>query len=224
MLKVKNIEVFNFEGALRGMRNPMNSWDKGDTRVIIGDLGYEEENSVFSPNCLQPIVGPNDLKLAQTLIRGGAEECKFLRQIQVSMDISAPRFWWTEMDTYKVGTTANSCSTMHRLTKAPITANDFAFEESNSPKIEWIQGHLITQCEELRQLYVRTKDKKYWRALIETLPNAYIQKRTWTANYQVLRNIYFQRQGHKLKEWHEFLDVVDKLPYAEEFISYGARR
>lgn len=212
MIEVNNIEVFNFDGAIRGLRNPMNSWDKSDT---------------YFTNINVPVIGANDMKLAQRMISGGPEEAKFLRQIFVTMDINAPFFWWKEMDTYKVGTTANSCSTMHKLTSEEIGAQNFSFDmliEEFAPEdqllISDIRTDIITYCEELRQRYLLTKDKRIWRALVEILPSAWNQKRTWTANYQVLRNIYFQRRNHKLEEWHEFCDIIEKLPYGKEFICY----
>ena len=198
MIKVDKIEIFNFEGAFRGLRNPMNSWDKSD--------------SYFGLNA----IGPKDMELAQRMIGGGPEEAKFLRQIFVSMDIEAPFFWWKEMDTYKVGTVANSCSTMHKLTSEKITTSNFSF----SKEIDFEELYLnemydiiASYCEDLRLRYLETKDKKYWRALIEILPEGWNQKRTWSANYQVLRNIYFQRRYHKLEEWHQFCDIIEKLPY-----------
>ena len=202
MLKVENIKVFNFEGAFHGLRNPMNSWEKSDS-----------DNSIYPYN-----IGPNDMQLAQRMIGGGPEEAKFLRQIFVSMDINAPLFWFKEFDTYKVGTVSNSCSTMHKITSAPITMDNFSF----SPYTEFYPAYkmIIYHCEELRKKYLETKDKRYWRALIEILPEAWNQKRTWTANYQVLRNIYFQRRYHKLEEWHQFCDVIEKLPYGKELICY----
>ena len=205
MIKVDKIEVFNFEGAFRGLRNPMNSWDKSD--------------SYFGLNT----IGPKDMELAQRMIGGGSEEAKFLRQIFVSMDIEAPFFWWKEMDTYKVGTVANSCSTMHKLTSEKITTSNFSF----SKEIDFEELYLnemydiiASYCEDLRLRYLETKDKKYWRALIEILPEGWNQKRTWSANYQVLRNIYFQRRYHKLEEWHQFCDIIEKLPYGKELICY----
>ena len=224
MIEVNNVNVFNFDGAFHGLRNPMNSWDKNDTRTIIG---YLDENPMFDPNCGEPIVGPNDMKLAQRMICGGPEEAKFLRQIFVTMDINAPFFWWKEMDTYKVGTTANSCSTMHKLTSREFASQDFSFDEliedfneQDQQLISDIRVNILNYCEELRQRYLETKDKNLWRALIEILPSAYMQKRTWTANYQVLRNIYFQRRNHKLQEWKDFCHVIENLPYGKELICY----
>jgi len=223
MIKVENIEIFNFGGAMRGLRNPMNSWEKNDTIVIIGDL----QGPLYGPDCSEPVVGPNDLKLAQRMLNGGPEESKFMRQIMISMDIDAPIFWWKEMDTYKVGTTANSCSTMHKLTSEEISAQNFSFikpeefeDQYNQYFIKTVQEEIIQYCEILRKVYNKTKDKRIWRALIEILPMAWNQKRTWTANYQVLRNIYFQRRFHKLDEWREFCKIIEELPYGKELICY----
>ena len=219
MIKVDNIEVFNFDGAFRGLRNPMNSWDKSDSGFVY-DKDDGEKSNTF-------IIGPNDFKLAQRMIGGGPEEAKFLRQIFITMDIDAPFFWWKEMDTYKVGTVANSCSTMHKLTSEEITLNNFSFtnfKEFEDPNTQFfikeIQEGIIEDCEILRKVYNKTKDPNIWRVLVEILPNGWNQKRTWTANYQVLRNIYFQRRNHKLQEWHDFCDVIKTLPYGEELICY----
>ena len=223
MIKVENIEVFNFIGAMRGLRNPMNSWAKNDTIEIIGHL----EQPLYSSNTNQPIIGPNDLQLAQRMLGGGAEESKFMRQIMICMDIDAPLLFWKEFDTYKVGTTANSCSTMHKLTSEEISAQNFSFDEfienfelEDQELISKIRVDIITYCEELRKRYLETKDKRIWRALVEILPEAWNQKRTWTANYQVLRNIYFQRRFHKLEEWREFCKIIEELPYGKELICY----
>lgn len=159
-------------------------------------------------------LGPEDLKLAQKLIIAGKEHAKFMRQIFVSVDISAPIYWWKEMDTYKIGTTANSTSTMHKLTSEPITLKDFEFDYKTD-----IQKEVVECCECIRQHYIDTEDKKYWRMLIQTLPESYIQTRTWTANYAILRNIYYQRLGHKLKEWKKFCEWVETLPYGTELIT-----
>ena len=219
MIEVNNIEVFNFEGAFRGLRNPMNSWDKSDSGFVY-DKDDGEKSNTF-------IIGPNDLKLAQRMINGGTEESKFMRQIMVSMDINAPFLFWKEFDTYKVATTANSCSTMHKLTSEEIGAQNFSFDmlieefnEEDWDAISTIRVNIINYCEFLRKRYLETKDKRIWRALIEILPSAWNQKRTWTANYQVLRNIYFQRRNHKLKEWHQFCDMIENLPYGKELICY----
>ena len=219
MIKVENIEVFNFEGAFRGLRNPMNSWDKGDTKERFD----QDDSSIIHSIG----IGPNDMKLAQRMISGGPEEAKFLRQIFITMDIDAPIFWWKEMDTYKVGTTANSCSTMHKLASSEIGAQNFSFDmdiadfpEEYQELVSMIRVNSVYYCEQLRKAYEKTKDKRIWRVLVEVLPMAWNQRRTWTANYQVLRNIYFQRRNHKLDEWREFCKIIEELPYGKELICY----
>ena len=219
MIEVNNIEVFNFEGAFRGLRNPMNSWDKGDTKERFD----QDDSSIIHSIG----IGPNDMKLAQRMIGGGPEEAKFLRQIFITMDIDAPIFWWKEMDTYKVGTTANSCSTMHKLASSEIGAQNFSFDmdiadfpEEYQELVSMIRVNSVYYCEQLRKAYEKTKDKRIWRALVEVLPMAWNQRRTWTANYQVLRNIYFQRRNHKLDEWREFCKIIEELPYGKELICY----
>ena len=161
------------------------------------------------------LLGPNDYDLAERLIKAGPEHAKFLRQIQVSIDITAPLFWWKEMDTYKVGTTANSTSTMHKLTSKPITIDCF---ESDGNESAFVQEELIPFLENLRQKYLETKDKKYWKELVRWLPESWLQTRTWTGSYANLRNIYHQRKNHKLTEWHDFNKMVEKLPYADVMI------
>lgn len=212
MIKVKNIEIFNFDGAMRGLRNPMNSWDKSDS--------YTDEIGIFN-------IGPNDMKLAQRMLNGGPEESKFMRQIMISMDIDAPLFFWKEFDTYKVGTTANSCSTMHKLASSEIGAQNFSFDmditefpQEYQELVSMIRVNSVYYCEQLRKTYEKTKDKRIWRALVEVLPMAWNQRRTWTANYQVLRNIYFQRRNHKLDEWRKFCKIIEELPYGKELICY----
>ena len=210
-------KVFNFEGALRGMRNPMASWHRSDSKVI-GDC---YDNMEFE-------IGPNDMDLAQRLIHAGGEHRKFLRQIFVSVDITAPLYWWKEFDTYKVGTTANSTSTMHKLASTPITRDCFEMEDyddslpmDNRPlpyNIGIVVDDLIEDLEALRAKYNETKDKRYWKELIRWLPESWLQTRTVTMNYENLRNIYHQRKNHKLTEWHSFCEWVESLPYAKEFI------
>ena len=214
-MKFEHTSTFNWKGSLRGMRNPMNSWDKSDS--------FKSSNTI----------GKNDLKLAQKLILAGPEHMKFMRQIFVSVDITAPLYWWKEFDTYKVGTVANSTSTMHKLTAAPITKDMFEFDD-NSDDIVVNQGKsicgeweyvfsdyiddIVDMCENLRLKFIETNDKSYWRALVQILPNAFLQTRTITMSYANLRNIYFQRRNHKLKEWHLFCDWIATLPYAKELI------
>lgn len=213
-MQFKHSKTFNFEGAIRGMRNPMNSWDKSDSHFNNTNL----------------TIGEKDLALMQKLILAGREHGKFMRQIFVSVDITAPIFWWKEMDTYKIGTTANSTSTMHKLISKPITINDFSVSnldliihplENGDLIFEDIMENTIYDCERLRELYLKTKDRRYWYALIQLLPESYNQTRTWTANYAILRNIYFQRKNHKLIEWHEFCDWIKSLPYSKELITLG---
>ena len=215
-------EVFNFEGAIRGMRNPLNSWSKSDSR-INWEYGKMPEY----------VIGPNDMDLCRRLINGGSEHRKFLRQIMVSVDITAPLYWWKEFDTYKVGTTANSTSTMHKLASTPITLDCFEtddyydgieipyFEADGNlldMPIGAIMDDFINDLEALRQKYLETKDKRYWKELIRWLPNGWLQTRTITMNYENLRSMAHQRAGHKLSEWHSFLEWVETLPYAKELI------
>jgi hypothetical protein len=245
MIKVENIKVFNFEGAFRGLRNPLESWDRSDSVYfpITGDESdfyslddfladvYQDEVEYegLMPYYLKEgfndssdvvnLIGPKDLKLAQRMIGAGTDESKFMRQIFISMDITAPLFWWKEYDTYKVATVANSCSTMHKLASTPITKELFSFEgcEAICPQVI---DYVIETAEWLRQEYNRTKDKKYWRALIEFLPNGWNQKRTVTLNYQNARAMYFARRYHKVDEWRELCEIFKKLPYGEELICY----
>ena len=206
MIKIERAEAFNFYGALRGMRNPHESWHLSDTPKcsLTGTMQH------FN------IIGDKDLELAQKLIRAGTDHSKFMRQIFVSMDITGPLYWWKEMDTYKVGTTANSESTMHKLTSRPITLSDFSFDDYSIEALSLV----VALCENLRLEYVEKQDKECWRTLIQLLPCSYNQTRTWTANYQVLRNIYHSRKNHKLSEWKEFCKQVLELPYGNELIAY----
>ena len=176
-------------------------------------------------------IGPQDMKLAQTLIKAGPEHRKFLRQIFVSVDITAPLYWWKEMDQYKIGTVTDSTSTMHKLTSKPITMDCFETDDyigstkiydrepyNEDATMNDVWKGLIEACETLRQRYNETHDKQYWKELVRILPESWLQKRTWTANYEVLRNIYFQRKNHKLSEWRSFNAMVEKLPYAKDLI------
>lgn len=213
MIKFEKPEVFNFAGAFRGLRNPKDSWAKSDSFEIGITRDFK--------------LGPNDLDLAQRMIGAGTDESKFLRQIGVSVDITAPLYWWKEFDTYKVGTVSNSCSTMHKIDAYPITKESFCFDEAQmllSLNDDLTYGDFvnatIASCEKLRQKFKETGDKKYWRALIQILPEAWMQKRTITLNYQVLRAMYFTRRHHKLTEWHELCDWIEKLPYGKELICY----
>ena len=213
----ENTEVFNFDGALRGMRNPKESWNKSDSEWETHiNYNKDEVYTKFS-------IGKNDLKLAQTLIRAGSEHRKFMRQIFVSVDITAPLYWWKEFDTYKVATVSNSCSTMHKLADTPITLDCFEMGDFtpliDNFKIDLSWQTIVTYLEQLRQRYNETKDKRYWRELIRLLPESWLQKRTITMNYENILNMYRQRKNHKLTEWSKsFCDWVKTLPYAEELI------
>lgn len=233
MLIVENIQVFNFEGAMRGLRNPKDSWHLSDSNFNQKEclLPAEQQEKMSCPNCplfdgfgndCIPYIGPKDMKLAQLMIGAGTDEAKFLRQIFISMDITAPLYWWKEFDTYKVGTVANSCSTMHKLDAYPITREMFSWDNIGDPGAEfWATvDAIIAECERLRQKFKETGDKTYWRALVQMLPNSWMQKRTVTSNYQVARAQYFARRFHKLTEWHILCDVYLNLPYGKEFIGY----
>lgn len=222
-MKFEKTEVWGFDHVIRGMRNPLESWDKSDSNEGVWcRLCYK------TTNCDKTCIGHKDLDLMQRLIKAGSEHRKFMRQIFVSVDITAPLYWWKEFDTYKVGTVSNSCSTMHKLASTPITMNcfemgDFADsdEESNDynlyTKSMW--SKLIDHLEALRKEFNGTKDKRYWKELIRLLPESWLQKRTITMNYENILNMYCQRKHHKLTEWSKsFCDWVKNLPYAEELI------
>lgn len=213
MIKLERTDVMNIENAIRGMRNPMNSWDKSD--------------SVFTMDPYYFTVGPNDLSLAQRLCNAGSDHRKFLRQIFVSVDITAPLYWYKEYDTYKVGTTANSTSTMHKIHAKEIELSDFSIdnftveEDCINLELDDMFLNVVADCETLRKKFVETKDKKYWRGLIQLLPSSYNQMRTCTMTYENLRNMYHARKNHKLDEWHAFCEWVETLPYATELITGG---
>lgn len=208
MLKISNLEVYGWEAAIRGMRNPMNSWDKSDT----------EYNTVISGIGANPVeVGPNDLNLMKRLLNAGNDHSKFMRMITVYADIIAPLYWWKEFDTYKVGTVANSCSTMHKIADKEFTLEDFSHEHLSNDKNAGL-GVLLTVIDALnlnRELFISSKDKSFWHNMIQLLPSSYNQKRTVQLNYAVLRNIYHSRRNHKLDEWHTFCDFIKTLPYSE---------
>lgn len=205
-MRFDRTEVFNFDGALRGMRNPLESWDKKDS--------YQKTARYH--------IGPNDLKLAQKLIRAGTDHSKFMRQIIVSVDITAPLYWWKEFDTYKVGTVANSTSTMHKLASTPITAD--MFEEMSELKEAGLENFFemaIGNCEYLRKLYLETNDKKYWKALIKLLPESWLQTRTVTMSYQNIRAMRKARKNHKQTEWSvDTMKWIESLPYSKELITF----
>ena len=202
MLKVERISVMNMENAIRGARNPLNSWARMDS--------YYDENGAF-------VLGENDLSLARKLAVAGSDHRKFLRQIMVSMDITAPMYWWKEFDTYKVGTVANSTSTMHKIQAKEFSRDDFSCEKLTPDALEFFDS-IIARLEEDRLKFIETKDKSYWLNMIQLLPSSYNQLRTVTLNYEVLINIYYARRFHKLDEWHVLCDAIRQLPYANELI------
>lgn len=222
MIDIDKIAVFNVDGAFRGMRNPLNSWD-------LSDSTYDKDSGVY-------LIGEKDMSLAHRLLNSGSDDSKFMRQISISMDIKAPLYWWKEMDQYKVGTTTNSTSTMHKLASTPIDRNCFSFdhgigalvitsgyeEDEDTFELTFDEAvdDIIYMLEHLRQRINQTKSTSYWRALIQLLPESWNQIRTWTANYQVLRNIYFARRNHKLQEWRDFCKCIEQLPYGKELICY----
>ena len=239
-MKFENIEVWGFEHAFRGLRNPKNSWNRSDSGKLYwdGTWYHEELKNYFTEYGVNFYIGENDMKLAQTLIKAGNEHRKFMRQIFVSVDITAPLYWWKEFDTYKVGTVANSTSTMHKLATTPITLDCFEIDDydrnlslADNPKdddgldnISTFEEDIIYVLENIRQKYLETKDKRYWKELVRWLPESWLQKRTITMNYENVRNMYFQRRNHKLTEWSEsFIKWVESLPYAEELIMYDGK-
>ena len=217
-MKFENTEVLNFEGAIRGMRNPMESWNKSDS-----DFYNIQDDDVYNA-----VIGEKDLHLMQNLIRAGTSDSKFMRQIFVCVDITASQVWWSQFDTYKVGTVGNSTSKMHKLASTKITQDRFEVKNykwsEEKPvigniKIEEMREIIYSYIELIRQEYLQSKNKMYWEALIELLPESWLQKRTITMNYENIRNMYFQRRNHKLTEWSvDFVNWVKSLPYAEELI------
>ena len=252
-MKFENIRVMNFENAIRGMRNPKNSWDLSDSVFGLWSdkisilptpimkktlLEWKDEPihwAILYRDETEPslyeyaVIGPKDMKLAQSLIQAGSEHRKFMRQIFVSVDITAPLYIWKEIDTYKVGTVANSTSTMHKLTSSPITRESFEMDDFHSIEFGGNEvDNIINYCEKLRQEYIKTKDKKVWKELIRWLPESFLQKRTMTMNYENLLGICSkgQRRFHKLNEWsgiddntlENFIKFARSLPYAQELI------
>ncbi len=202
MITIDRISVMNLENAIRGARNPMNSWAKSDSF-------YDADGSY--------ILGPNDLDLAHRLAMAGSDHRKFLRQIFVSMDIDAPLYWWKEFDTYKVATVANSCSTMHKVHAKPFAREDFSCDRLSPDGLAALDA-LIAFLEVERLAFVETRDRAHWHNIIQLLPSSYNQLRTVTMNYETLINIYYARKSHKLAEWHTMCDVIRAMPYAQELI------
>lgn len=253
MIEITEIKTYGWEEAIRGMRNSYNSWDKCDSEFdiicrICDRTDMTCEDCVVNAGLTDCIIGPNDLTLMKKLCAAGTDHCKFRRMIMVSMDINAPLYWWKEFDTYKVGTVANSCSTMHKIAEKEFTLEDFSCEHllDESSLAPYRERLDVKCCEPLaaldvngnwcyytpktflkmtcnllnhfRELYLKTKDKKYWQQMIQLLPSSYNQKRTVTMNYEVLANIYKSRKNHKLDEWRTFCETMEStLPYPELF-------
>jgi hypothetical protein len=238
MLKIEKTDVLGWEAAIRGMRNPMNSWDKSDSYEChsTGGCHCERENYNHDGDfCHNINLGDNDYSLMQKLRNAGTDHRKFMRMITVYVDITAPLYWWKEFDTYKVGTVANSCSTMHKIHSKEFTADDFSCEHLIGKKGIWsievcdmytevngdvwwgsaLLNHTINILNFYREKFLETNDKKYWWQMIQLLPTSYNQKRTIMLNYEVLANMYHSRKNHKLDEWHTFCDWVKTLPYSE---------
>ena len=203
MIKIERTTTYGWEAAVRGMRNPMNSWDKSDTK-------HFDHCGVFRV----PEVGANDLKLMKQLSKAGSDHAKYLRMINVTCDITAPLYWWKEFDTYKVGTVANSTSTMHKIHAKEFTLDDFSHEHLYLDSKEMLKK-IIKGLNGYREDFLREKDKDYWWQMIQMLPSSYNQKRTVLLNYQVLKNMYHARKAHKLDEWREFCEWIRSLPYSE---------
>lgn len=242
MIKIENTEIFGFGAAVRGMRNPMNSWDKSDSlycsdgRAGCADCGYGGNTGLPCPIDNPLVVGKNDLKLMKSLSKAGNDHAKFLRMINVTCDITAPLYWWKEFDTYKVGTVANSCSTMHKIAAKEFTLDDFSCEHlidggcdcsiypyaADAYYGPWnptnILATVVDILNEARRLFIETKDKKYWWQMIQLLPSSYNQKRTIQLNYQVLKSMYFARRNHKLDEWHDLCEWIITLPYFTKIV------
>lgn len=203
MIKIERTSVMNLENAIRGARNPMNSWDRMDS-------SYDEDGNY--------ILGENDLGLAQRLAKAGSDHRKYLRQIFVSVDVTAPLYWWKEYDTYKVGTVANSTSTMHKIHAKPFERADFSCDRMSEVALACLDN-MIEVLEERRLKFIETKDNAYWHDMIQLLPSSYNQMRTCTLTYENLINIYYARRYHKLPEWHVYCDWIASLPYAAELIT-----
>ena len=211
MIKIKNTDVYGFEAAIRGMRNPWNSWEKSDSYST-----YIEDEHTLQRAPFEFFVGENDLALMKKLVSAGTDHSKFMRMINVTCDITAPMFWWSEYDTYKVGTVRNSCSKMHTIHIKPFDIDDFTHEGCDKiPAAIDTLMYVVGECEHLRKLYNDTEQKKYWRAIIELLPESFNMRATVQMNYAVLRNMYHSRKNPHLDEWKDFCRWIETLPYSE---------
>lgn len=226
MIEITNTEVWGFEGALRGMRNPMNSWDKSDSHECLGECQhceYLDTKHIDFKECLY--IGKNDLELAKKLVKAGSDHRKFMRMIHVQADVNAPLYWWKHLEQYKVGTTTNSTSTMHKIHAKEFTIDDFSHEHLISlghlnltGQSEKCLQNTIEVMNGYRQMFIETKDKTYWYQMIQLLPSSYNQLRTIDLNYETLFSIYHARKSHKLDEWHTFCEWIEKLPYMGDFL------
>lgn len=220
MIQIENTEIYGWDAAIRGMRNPKNSWDRSDSGNKV--LNEEDVEFGYEPN-IEYVIGENDLSLMKTLCKAGTDHRKFMRMLTVYVDITAPLYWLKEFDTYKVGTVANSCSTMHKIAAKEFTLDDFSHEhilvDFLPEKYECNGSHILEKTVEclnlMRKKYIETNNKDYWWQMIQLLPSSYNQKRTVMLNYEVLANMYKSRKNHKLDEWHTFCDWIETLPHSE---------
>lgn len=224
MLKIENVETYGWAAAIRGMRNPKNSWDRMDSHPCLeadwsGDcamvMNDDEPAKDCDPDKYHFCVGENDFKLMQTLAAAGQDHGKFLRMIHVQCDVTAPLYWWKEADQYKVGTVTDSCSTMHKIAAKEFAIEDFSDEHLETGWLACLDDTIIPLLNRARTKFIETKDKRYWWQMIQLLPSSYNQLRTWDLNYAVLKNIYHARKDHKLDEWHTLCDWIESLPYSE---------
>lgn len=213
MIKIEHWETYGWRAAIRGMRNPKNSWEKSDSQFDREVKNYFDEDDVPCIDISQFLIGPNDIELMVKLCNAGTDHGKFMRMITVTADITAPLYWWKEYDTYKVGTVANSCSTMHKIADKEFTLDDFSHEQMHDAFRADLQ-RLVKLLNIARNKFLETGDKRFWWDMIQLLPSSYNQRRTVQLNYAVLRNMYHARKGHKLDEWRNFCAWMETLPYS----------
>lgn len=216
MIKIENVYIFGWDAAIRGMRNPMNSWDRSDSFWCNGECDEcpERGNGCNGENYRSYVVGNDDYTLMEKLVKAGSDHAKFMRMINVTFDVTAPLYYFKELETYKVGTVSNSCSTMHKIAAKKFTLDDFSHEHL-IPRMKEVLDVTITNLNACRGNFLETKDKHWWWQMIQLLPSSYNQKRTVQLNYAVLRNMYHARRNHKLDEWRTFCEWVETLPYSE---------
>lgn len=214
MIKIENVEVTGWEHAIRGMRNPMNSWDKSDTKWVDYKSNIDNFIDMDVDNMSIKVVGENDFDLMKKLTKAGTDHRKFMRMIVMYVDVTAPLYWWKEFDTYKVGTVRNSCSTMHKITDKEFTLDDFSYEHMSYDMVD-VLNKIIEALNIRRDDFLETKQKTFWWDIIQILPSSYNQRATVMLNYEVLRNIYHARKNHKLDDWRAFCKWIESLPYSE---------